>query len=176
MHLVSLIIIAFPRNDYAKVLSDLSTYQQFGSFKFVNIINTDLDVWSFLWVAFWWHLISGTKEFSFSELDRSVLPPIQRRYLLSSVVFFGNSVLCWTPFLPGAFSIWTVTISLLLCCVNILSLATLHGRGLSNSFTASFRLCRKLSKHSIAPRESDLNNRRHLYSPWSFSTSSDATE
>lgn len=48
MHLVSLIIIAFPRNDYAKVLSDLSTYQQFSSFKFVNIINTDLDVWPFL--------------------------------------------------------------------------------------------------------------------------------
>ena len=44
------------------------------------------------------------------------------------------------------------------------------------SFTASLRLCRKVCKPIIAPRDSDLNKRCSLCSFSSFSTSSDATE
>ena len=61
----------------------------------------------------WWHLVSGTIEFSFS-FDRIILPWIWGRDLLSSVVFFSNPVLHWMPFPTRVFSIWLVTLKCVL--------------------------------------------------------------
>lgn len=67
-------------------------------------------------------------------------------------------------------------ISWLCCCVNILSLGTFDGADKGLSFIVSIRLCLKVSKQIIAPRDSDLNSCALRCLFWSFSTSSDAKE
>ena len=145
---------------------------------FVDNIGTDLDRRTNLSGAVPCEFANATKEFSFTEVERmAILPAMWHRDLPSFVVFFDNSVSCWMSFLSGAFSIWTVTISLLHCFGrNIWPLVTLVGADKGLSFTASFRLCRKVSKHIIAETDSDLNNQASLCSFWSFLTSIDATE
>ena len=153
------------------------SYQPVSQF-FVDNIGTDPDLRTNLSGANPCEFVNGAKEFSFSEVEgMTILPPIWHRDLPSSVVFLGNLVFRLILFPPGAFSIWTVTISLLHSFVrNIWSLVTFVGADKGLSFSASFCPCRKVSKHIIAPTDSDLNNWAPLCLFWSFSISSDATE
>lgn len=79
-------------------------------------------------------------------------------------------------FLPEAFLIWTVAVSLLCYCENISSLATLDGGDLGLSLNVLLGLCWGISKHITVPTDSDLSNRTPLCPFWSFLTSSDALE
>ena len=137
--------------------------------RFVNIIGTDMDLWAFLCVVMWWRLVIDAKEFSFREFDLTILKPIWRQDPPRSVMCFCCPD-CLSP--PGAFSMWTVAISWLRCCLNFSSLATEVGV----SFTTLLDLCPKVSEHITASRDFDVKIRGRFCALWNFSTSSDVTE